>query len=254
MMATVRNRRGVVNAVDAVGGTTGDQLHLATVAFSDPDGPAEETLIWEREAGAALLEPTALPDVTATAPMAPDVVALLLAADGSTATRATVSLLAGPEPEVVGTATVDDEIAAVADWIRRLVSQGFRPEEIAIFGRTEAVVRERARLAVRQSGQADRALSDEGGADGAGIGVGTMHRAKGLEFRAVAVMACDASTVPLAFLRTKQADEVDREAYLEQERNLLYVACTRARERLLITYKGRPSPLLENDRLPTLLG
>ncbi len=73
MMATVRNRRGVVNAVDAVGGTTGDQLHLATVAFSDPDGPAEETLIWEREAGAALLEPTALPDVTATAPMAPDV-------------------------------------------------------------------------------------------------------------------------------------------------------------------------------------
>lgn len=175
-------------------------------------------------------------------------------ADGSTATRATVSLLAGPEPEVVGTATVDDEIAAVADWIRRLVSQGFRPEEIAIFGRTEAVVRERARLAVRQSGQADRALSDEGGADGAGIGVGTMHRAKGLEFRAVAVMACDASTVPLAFLRTKQADEVDREAYLEQERNLLYVACTRARERLLITYKGRPSPLLENDRLPTQLG
>lgn len=72
MLATVRNRRGIVSAVDAVGGATGDQLHLATIAYSDPDGPAEEFLVWEREVGASLLEPTALPDVAGTGPMPPE--------------------------------------------------------------------------------------------------------------------------------------------------------------------------------------
>ena len=71
MMATVRNRRGIVSAVDAVGGPAGDLLHLATVEFADPDGPAEERLLWEREVGASLLEPTALPDPESTLPMAP---------------------------------------------------------------------------------------------------------------------------------------------------------------------------------------
>lgn len=166
-------------------------------------------------------------------------------ADGVAGPRATVSLLAGPEPEIVAAATVDDEIAAVADWIRRLISQGFRPEEIALFCRTEQLVRDRAQAAIRQSGQAARPLSDDSGAEAAGVGVGTMHRAKGLEFRAVVVMACEAGTVPLAFVRSQQADEADRELFLEQERNLLYVACTRARERLLITFKGRRSSLLD---------
>lgn len=69
MLATVRNRRGVVAAVEPYDGHTGGRLHLVTVEYIDADGPAEDRLIWEREVGGTLLEPTALPDVHQAPPM-----------------------------------------------------------------------------------------------------------------------------------------------------------------------------------------
>jgi superfamily I DNA/RNA helicase len=71
--------------------------------------------------------------------------------------------------------------------------------------------------------------------------VGKIHRAKGLEFKVVLVVGCDADAVPLSYQQKELVDEADREAFLEQERHLLYVACTRARERLVVTYSGTPS-------------
>jgi superfamily I DNA/RNA helicase len=62
-----------------------------------------------------------------------------------------------------------------------------------------------------------------------------MHLAKGLEFRAVAVMACDDEVVPLQERIENVADEADLEDVYDTERHLLYVACTRAREWLLVT-------------------
>jgi superfamily I DNA/RNA helicase len=64
------------------------------------------------------------------------------------------------------------------------------------------------------------------------IAIGTMYLAKGLEFRAVAVMACDDEVLPLA----ERIDAVVEESDLDDvydTRHLLYVACTRARDRLL---------------------
>jgi len=171
--------------------------------------------------------------------------AAITEADGRSESRATISLLSGLEPQVKGADTVDAETTLVKDWLERLLREGFQPQEIAIFGRTDAVLRERAMPAIRQSGCEAQRLSDEGGIEPGSVAVGTMHGAKGLEFRAVALMACEAGTLPLAFLRAKQVDDADKEAFEEQERSLLYVACTRARERLLITYKGRRSSLLE---------
>ena len=71
-----------------------------------------------------------------------------------------------------------------------------------------------------------------------------MFDAKGLEFRAVAVMACDAEVIPSPD-RLAEADVIAglQEIY-DTERNLLYVACTRARDYLLITSAGTPSELL----------
>ena len=62
-----------------------------------------------------------------------------------------------------------------------------------------------------------------------------MHRSKGLQYRAVAIIGVEASELPLERVLDRQADEAARAAFLELERNLLYVACTRARERLLVT-------------------
>ena len=67
------------------------------------------------------------------------------------------------------------------------------------------------------------------------IAIGTMHQAKGLEYRAVVVMACDEDIIPSQERIETVADESDLEDVYNTERYLLYVACTRARENLLVT-------------------
>jgi len=69
----------------------------------------------------------------------------------------------------------------------------------------------------------------------AGVSIGTMHRAKGLEFRAVVVMACDDEIIPSQQRIEEVGDDADLQEVYDTERHLLYVASTRARDELLIT-------------------
>ncbi len=62
-----------------------------------------------------------------------------------------------------------------------------------------------------------------------------MSLAKGLEVRAVVVMACNEGILPLDERVEDAADEAELDDIYETERRLLYVACTRAREHLLLT-------------------
>jgi superfamily I DNA/RNA helicase len=78
-------------------------------------------------------------------------------------------------------------------------------------------------------------LSEQGNDPGARVSIGTMHLAKGLEFKIVAVVACDEETLPLQSRIDAAADELELEDVYETERQLLYVAATRARDRLLVT-------------------
>jgi superfamily I DNA/RNA helicase len=76
----------------------------------------------------------------------------------------------------------------------------------------------------------------------------TMHRAKGLEFRAVVVAACDDEIVPLQSRIEAVADNSDLEEVYNTERHLLYVACTRARDCLLISGVQPASEFLDDLR------
>jgi superfamily I DNA/RNA helicase len=76
--------------------------------------------------------------------------------------------------------------------------------------------------------------------------VATMHLAKGLEFRAVVVMACDDEIIPLQARVEAVTDDADLQDVYNTERHLLYVACTRARDHLLLTGVDPPSEFL-ND-------
>lgn len=73
------------------------------------------------------------------------------------------------------------------------------------------------------------------------ISIGTMHLAKGLEFRAVAVMACDDEIIPLQERIKTVVDDADLEDVYNTERQLLFVACTRPREYLLVS-SAAPGP------------
>ena len=74
----------------------------------------------------------------------------------------------------------------------------------------------------------------------------TMHLAKGLEFRAVVVMACDEGILPLQERIETATDPADLEEIYNTERQLLYVACTRARDHLLVTSARTPSESLRD--------
>jgi superfamily II DNA or RNA helicase len=71
MVATVRNRRGVIASVEPYDAPGEGRLHLVRVEYTDQDGASEDTLLWERERNASLLEPTALPRVADEPPMHP---------------------------------------------------------------------------------------------------------------------------------------------------------------------------------------
>lgn len=86
MLATVRNRRGIITSVDAAPALTGaGPNHLVTIEYIDPDGAPDDTLIWQLEPGATLLQPTALPDLISTKPMPPDQLDALVRASRWTA-------------------------------------------------------------------------------------------------------------------------------------------------------------------------
>jgi superfamily I DNA/RNA helicase len=75
-----------------------------------------------------------------------------------------------------------------------------------------------------------------------------MHLAKGLEFRSVAVMGCDDEVLPLQTRIESVTDDSDLEEVYATERHLLYVACTRARDRLLVTGVEPASEFLDDLR------
>ena len=72
---------------------------------------------------------------------------------------------------------------------------------------------------------------------------------KGLEFRAVAVMACDDEVIPLQERIQTVGDDSDLQEVYDTERHLLYVACTRARDHLLVTSVEPPSEFLDDLRM-----
>ena len=105
--------------------------------------------------------------------------------------------------------------------------EGFAPHEIAVFVRSGDEIA-RAREAVRLADLTSTELDERSEGVSDRVVVGTMHLAKGLEFRAVAVMACDDEVLPLQSRIENVADEADLEDTYSTERHLLYVACTRA--------------------------
>ena len=135
------------------------------------------------------------------------------------------------------------EIQAVSQWVAALAQEGFAPQEVGVFVRSDAEL-ERAIEAVGRSGLRYRVLDKDMETLSGHVTIGTMHLAKGLEFRAVAVMACDDEILPSQVRIETVAEASDLDEVYETERHLLYVACTRARDRLLVSCGGEPSEFL----------
>jgi superfamily I DNA/RNA helicase len=148
--------------------------------------------------------------------------------------RGTVSVFNGPDPEIQTYASAELEIVGMADWIKKIVADGIAPAEIGIFVRSNDQLA-RARGAVKAAGHTQMELSERLEQPQGRVSIGTMHLAKGLEYKAVAVMACDDDVLPLQERVETVADESELDEIYETERHLFYVACTRARDQLVLS-------------------
>ena len=148
--------------------------------------------------------------------------------------RGTVSVFDGPPPEVLTFPSGEAEQIAVGRWIAALLQSGCLPHEMGVFVRSDAEIA-RARAAIQLAGIQPFELTDTTTAETGRVAVSTMHFAKGLEFRAVVVMACDEDVIPSQQRIESIADDADLQEVYDTERHLLYVACTRARDYLLVT-------------------
>ena len=155
--------------------------------------------------------------------------------DGNGENRSdTISVFNGPLPAIRSFKSQDEEIAAVGDWISEQSKGGVLPHEFGVFVRSESQL-ERARSAVERSGLKFKILDGSVESKSGHVSICTMHLAKGLEFRAVVVMACEDEVIPLQERIETVGDDADLKEVYDTERQLLYVACTRARDFLLIT-------------------
>jgi superfamily I DNA/RNA helicase len=157
--------------------------------------------------------------------------------------RGTISIFNGVEPVIETFASSDSEAEAVGRWLADHIADGVPPHEIGVFVRADGQLR-RARAAVKTAGAAAVELSNKIETSQGRVSIGAMHLAKGLEFRAVVVMACDDEVIPLQERIETVADEADLEDLYNTERHLLYVACTRARDHLLVTVVDPASEFL----------
>lgn len=148
--------------------------------------------------------------------------------------RGTVSVFNGPNPEIQIFPSKSVEHDAISVWIASAINDGIEPEEIGIFVRSEAELF-RARAVINEADNIPLELSDRVEDRSGRISMGTMHLAKGLEFKAVIVMACDDDVLPNQDRINSAADEGELNEIYDTERHLFYVACTRARDRLIVS-------------------
>jgi superfamily I DNA/RNA helicase len=165
--------------------------------------------------------------------------------DGGTDTLAGYrSVLRGPRPRLRGYSTWAEELAAIARQVQEWLPTDGTPPSIGV-----------AVPARRQVSEVESYLIEHGiaattlGADGPrkpdAVHVGTLHRFKGLEYQQMLVAGVSAGLIPDARIAEhRDTDPVRYEREFKQARSLLFVAATRARDSLEITWHGSPSPFL----------
>ncbi len=127
--------------------------------------------------------------------------------------------------------------------VRQWLDADAAPSGIGIAARSNMLA-DSARAALDAAGLPARSLAKTRQSDET-IGVVTTHRMKGLEFRCVAVIGAGDQQVPApAAITPIDEDETIHYQETRRERCLLFVACTRAREQLTISWHANPSPFL----------
>jgi superfamily I DNA/RNA helicase len=154
------------------------------------------------------------------------------------------SVLRGPRPEIHGFASQDEELAKIARQVKEWLPKEGVPFSIGVAVPDRQHVKSMEEYLIAQGIPAG-VIGADGPRRPDAVHVGTMHRFKGLEYQQMILAHVTATSIPskrVAALKATDPERYERE--VKRARSLLFVAATRARDALLITWNGQPSPLL----------
>ena len=157
-----------------------------------------------------------------------------------------ISIQHGMAPQLSGYGSDADELDALVQWLGELPSDTIRDSEIGVLAyRNDQIEIIQKRLS--EAGVESLILTSDKADDqtNAGIRLCTMHRAKGLEFKAVAIPFMSNTLFPPTWLLDKAVDEADREDMEGQLKALLHVAATRAKGFLRVSWSGQRSAFID---------
>jgi superfamily I DNA/RNA helicase len=149
-------------------------------------------------------------------------------------------LLSGPAPEVRRFASRTEEQVYLGGRMKELLATR-SPEEVCLVARTNKMLKDDYQSMLTGLGIRHTLLDRN--KEGPGVRLATMHRIKGLEFPVMILAGINAPVMPLR-LPSVESDPTARADHDERERSLLFVAATRARDLLIVTSWGSPSPFL----------
>lgn len=165
--------------------------------------------------------------------------------DGADSLRGYVSLIHGPAPELSEYPSEAAELEGLVSWVRTYHALGSSLSDIGVLCNRRTDV-ERVHSALTAAG-IEAVMLQASKADNRlvpGVRVTTMHRAKGLEFTAVAVPLLSKTGFPPTAALNSAVDPADRADIIAQYRSLLHVAATRAKKELRVSWSGTRTDLI----------
>lgn len=155
------------------------------------------------------------------------------------------SLYHGPKPLIKGFESYEDEINFIYNYIQNIKKED-EDSRICIVARTQKIVDAYSRYftsknipIVKISRNTKDDISDKG------IRLATMHRVKGLDFDHMIIASMNDGITPLEISEKSTEKQIENERLLK-EKSLIFVAATRAKKSLLVTYHGNKSKILKN--------
>ncbi len=143
------------------------------------------------------------------------------------------TIISGEKPVIKQFRSSSEEVEYICAEVAKITAGGIAHNEIAIIARTNGIVKEFSE-GLKKNGIMSIPLEDVDSLNQKKIYIGTMHSIKGFEFKIVFIVGANNSMIPFASHLERLEYERERELFMKMEKALLYVAATRARDKLYL--------------------
>ena len=148
-----------------------------------------------------------------------------------------VSLMHGDRPEYKIYDNRNEEIAAIIDFIRMCRENGIEYKDIVVASYIKDSIKP-VQDALHRNNIPYKNLMNEGTGNDNGVNLSSFHNMKGLEFKVVILSDVNKKTFPYLPYGFEVLDEIEKKNHLMNQKALMYVAITRAMQKVLITGSG----------------